>query len=67
MRSGLLITVAGDEGPGMIAAASDLADRLAVLNPQNLDVVKWIFDGEIHGSVVSASVTRALRFSLPHP
>ena len=67
VRAGLLITVAGDESPGRIAAASDLADRLAVLNPQNLDVVKWIFDGEIHGSVVSASVTRALRFSLPHP
>src|SRR5215472_17189267 len=48
VRAGLLITVAGDESPGMITAASDLADRLAVLNPQNLDVVKWIFDGEIH-------------------
>ena len=49
----------------MVDNASELAERLSVLDPQNIIVMRTIFDGEIHNTVPQASLSRALRFSLP--
>ncbi len=74
----VLITSAGDEQradvPGgdreaalhrMVDNASELAARLATLNPQQMPVSRVIFPGEVHGSVSQASTSRAVRFSFP--
>ena len=74
----ILITSAGDEQradiPGgdreaavhrMVDNASDLANRLAALNPQQMPVSRVIFPDEVHGSVSQASTSRAVRFSFP--
>jgi hypothetical protein len=74
----ILITSAGDEqyrgtDPQRLAAetnrqvdnASALAERLKALNPGNITVARTIFDGEVHNTVASASLSRALRFALP--
>lgn len=71
----ILLTSASDEqyrglDPKMIAEdigrmvdnASELAGRLAALNPQNIPVVRTVFDGEIHNSVSPASLSRSMRF-----
>ena len=47
----------------MIDNASELADRLAALNPR-IRVARTIFPGESHSSAVSASLVRSLRFAL---
>jgi predicted alpha/beta superfamily hydrolase len=77
LRLRVLITSAGNEqyfGPdpklreedkgGMIDSASDLANRLATYNPQNLSVTYAIFPGEDHDSASLASLGRALYFAL---
>ena len=74
----VLITSAGDEQRGdvpggdreaavhrMVDNASELAGRLAALNPQQMPVTRVIFPDEIHGSVPQASTSRAVRFSFP--
>jgi predicted alpha/beta superfamily hydrolase len=73
----ILITSAGDEqyrgsDPKLLAAdnrqvdnASELADRLAALNPGSVAVTRTIFEGENHGTVPTVSLNRALRFALP--
>jgi predicted alpha/beta superfamily hydrolase len=77
----LLLTSAGDEqyrgtDPKLLAAAqnsrmidnaSELAARLAALNPQNFAVVRVIFPDESHNSVSLASIGRAVRFALAPP
>jgi predicted alpha/beta superfamily hydrolase len=77
LRLKVLLTSAGEEqyrgnDPKLLAAdrrmvddASDLAARLARLNPSNVVVVRTIFDGETHGSVPPSSLTRGLRVALP--
>lgn len=77
LRAKILITSAANEqyrgdDPKLLAAdrrmvdnASDLATRLARLNPSGVPVVRTIFEGENHGSVPPASLTRGLRFALP--
>jgi predicted alpha/beta superfamily hydrolase len=49
----------------MIDNASELAGRLATLNPANITVARTIFDGETHTSVMLASLSRAVQFALP--
>ena len=74
----ILITSAGDEQradvPGgdpeadlhrMVDNASELASRLAALNPQQIPVKRLVFEGEVHGSVPQASTSRAVRFCFP--
>jgi predicted alpha/beta superfamily hydrolase len=79
LRLRVLVTSAADEqyrgeDPKLLAAAnlhrmvdnaSELADRLAALNPSKIMVVRTIFAGETHMSVPPASLSRALRFALP--
>jgi predicted alpha/beta superfamily hydrolase len=79
LRLRVLVTSAADEqyrgeDPKLLAAAnayrmvdnaSELADRLAALNPSKITVVRTIFAGETHMSVPQASLSRALRFALP--
>jgi predicted alpha/beta superfamily hydrolase len=48
----------------MVDNGSELATRLAQLNPSMITVVRTIFDGENHGSVPPSSLTRGLRFAL---
>lgn len=65
----LLLTSATGESMGDV---SELAARLAALNPQNVTVVRAIFSDESHNSVSMATVGRAVRFALepylpPHP
>jgi predicted alpha/beta superfamily hydrolase len=48
----------------MVDNASELAARLATLDPQNVQVVRTIFPGEVHGTVGAVSLNRALRFAL---
>jgi predicted alpha/beta superfamily hydrolase len=65
----ILVNSAGDEQPPnaktrMIDNASELAARLAALNPSKVSVTRTIFPGESHVSVVSASLVRSLRFAL---
>jgi predicted alpha/beta superfamily hydrolase len=47
----------------MIDNASELADRLAALNPR-IHVARTIFPGESHSSATSSSLVRSLRFAL---
>jgi predicted alpha/beta superfamily hydrolase len=64
----ILVTSAGDEqvrGNRMIDNASELADRLAALNPGRIQVERVIFPGETHSSSAFASISRALRFAVP--
>ncbi len=77
LRLRILITSAAQEqyrgnDPKLVAAdrrmvdnATELATRLAQLNPSRITVVRTIFDGEDHGSVPPSSLTRGLRFALP--
>jgi predicted alpha/beta superfamily hydrolase len=69
----ILVTSAGDEqnpkDPGAVEArmidnASELAERLAAVNPQNLVVERTIFPGETHNSVGTVSLSRGIRFAL---
>jgi len=48
----------------MIDNSSELADRLAALNPEHITVTRTIFPGESHASAVSPSLVRSLRFAL---
>ena len=80
LRLKLLITSAEDEqyhgndpqslaaeakaGFRMVDNASELAARLAVLNPEQITVVRTIFDGESHHSSLAATLSRAVRFAL---
>jgi len=62
----ILITSGGDEPRGsMVDNASDLAKRLAGLNPKEVTVARTIFADEIHASVSMASLSRGIRLSLP--
>jgi predicted alpha/beta superfamily hydrolase len=62
----IFITSGGDEPRGsMVDAASDLAKRLAGLNPKEITVGRTIFPDEIHASVSMASLNRGIRFALP--
>jgi predicted alpha/beta superfamily hydrolase len=75
----ILITSAGDEqyrgtDPKQLASdhrmvdnASDLAARLAALDPARIVVARAIFDGEVHASAPPATLSRASRFALPLP
>lgn len=45
--------------------SSELAARLATINPENVKVSRIIFDGEVHTSVSFASLSRAMRFAFP--
>ena len=70
LRLRVLVTSAADEQyPGdanrMVDNASELADRLAALNPSKIMVVRTIFADETHISVSPASLSRGLRFALP--
>jgi hypothetical protein len=75
----VLITSAGDEqyrgddpqrlaaeqrGARMVDNASELAARLAALDPRRITVVRTIFDGELHVTAPQASLSRAVRFAL---
>lgn len=59
----ILIISAGEEQ--YRGDASELAVRLAALNPGNITVARVIFEGETHNSTVAASMSRAIRFALP--
>lgn len=61
----VMVTSAGDESNSMVDNASEFAERLSSFHPQNITVVRTIFDGEIHISVGSASLIRAIRFAFP--
>ena len=79
IRLKVLVTSASDEqyrgsDPKLLAAsastrmvdnASELAERLTALHPQNVTVARTIFDGEIHNTVSPASLSRTMRFALP--
>ena len=80
VRLDLLLTSAGDEqyrgnDPDQLALfgqfvddVSELASRLAVLNPPDVRVVHAVFPGESHASVSLASLGRAVQFALqPSP
>jgi len=74
LRLRILITSAGDEQrpssnplskiSRMVDNASELAGRLASLNPASVKVTRVVFAGETHNSVMAASIARALRFAL---
>jgi uncharacterized protein len=57
--------LAEDKPYRMVDNASELANRLAALNPKNVTVVRTIFPGEMHTSVPPASISRAIRFAFP--
>jgi hypothetical protein len=77
----LLLTSAGNEqyrgtDPKLLAVAqtsrmidnvSELAARLAALNPKNVPVIRTIFPDENHQSVSLATIGRAVRFALRPP
>ena len=48
----------------MVDNASELAARLAALNPQRITVVRTIFDDEVHITAGPASLSRGVRFAL---
>jgi hypothetical protein len=48
----------------MIDNASELAERLAVVNPRNIVVERTIFPGETHNSAGTVSLSRGIRFAL---
>lgn len=78
LRLKILVTAAADEqyrgddpkllaaaaGSRMVDNASELAIRLAALDPKNIMVVRTIFPDETHTTVPQASLNRALRFAL---
>lgn len=49
----------------MIENASELAERLAVLNPEKLKVVRQIIPDEVHASSSAAGLNRAISFVRP--
>ena len=70
----ILVTSAGEEQnpnvPSDVAArmidnASELAERLVVVNPRNIVVERAIFPGETHNSGGTAALSRGIRFALP--
>ena len=79
LRLRILVTSAGDEqyrgddpkalakDVRMVDEASELAARLAILDPSRVVVARTIFEGEVHLLVPPASLSRALRFALPIP
>ncbi len=52
-------------GSRMVDNASELAARLAGLDPVNVKVTRQIFPDETHPSGAQASLCRAMKFSLP--
>jgi uncharacterized protein len=69
----ILVTSAGDEQDPksqvdavtrMIDNASELAVRLAGVNPRNIVVERTIFPGETHNSGGTVSLSRGIRFAL---
>jgi len=52
-------------GSRMVDNTSELATRLAVLNPEKLKVSRVIFDDEVHNTVPYAAISRGLRLALP--
>ena len=69
----ILVTSAGDEqnpnvqsdvAARMVDNASELAERLAVVNSRNIVVERTIFPGETHNSVGTVSLSRGIRFAL---
>jgi len=69
----ILVTSAGEEqdpkDPVAVAArmidnASELAERLAAVNPRNIVVERTIFTGETHNSGGTVSLSRGIRFAL---
>jgi predicted alpha/beta superfamily hydrolase len=78
VHSKILITSAGDEQRmdvlggdreadlhRMVDNASDLASRLAALNPEQMPVQRVVFEGEVHATVPQAATSRAVRFCFP--
>ena len=70
----ILVTSAGDEQDPksqvdavtrMIDNASELAVRLAAVNPRNVVVERTIFPGETHNSGGTVALSRGIRFALP--
>ena len=59
------LLAAAQSGARMVDNASELAARLAMLNPEKLALTRVIFDDEIHNSVPAAAITRGLRLALP--
>ena len=49
----------------MVDNASELATRLAGLDPEKIKVSRIIFDDEVHSTVAPAAVSRAIRLALP--
>lgn len=47
----------------MVDNATELAQRLGQLNPENLVVARAVFDGEVHASVPPAALSRGVRFA----
>jgi len=52
-------------GSRMVDNTSELATRLAALNPEKLKVSRVIFDDEVHNTVPYAAISRGLRVALP--
>ena len=52
-------------GARMVDNTSELAARLAALNPGKLKVSRVIFDDEVHNTVPYAAISRGLRLALP--
>lgn len=74
----VLITSAADEqyrgsDPTLLAGetmrlvdnATELAERMSAFNPQRIKVTRTIFDGEVHNTVPTASLSRTMRFAFP--
>ncbi len=74
----LLITSAGDEQyrgedpkrleserivGRMVDNATELAARLAALNPNNVTVIRTVFEGELHITGTQAALSRGVRFA----
>jgi len=69
----ILVTSAGEEQnpniPSDVAArmidnASELAERLAAVNPRNIVVERTVFPGETHNSGGTVALSRGIRFAL---
>ena len=52
-------------GSRMVDNASELAVRLAALNPVKLKISRVIFDDEVHNTVSFVAISRGLRLALP--
>jgi len=59
------LLAAAQSGSRMVDNTSELAARLATLNPDKLTVSRVIFDDEIHNSVPAAAISRGLRLAMP--